>query len=240
MLNAYKNLRECVHHNPLGLSLLPKKLQGIADKYLPYSTGIEIECSRKDGNDIDEDEYYKDFADINNRCIHTNPGYDEQRFRIPTGIEGMILLYDITEFLKKYYLLNEGSGIHYHISMDKVNYSSEGENILTLPTDWILKELDTWKYKGRYNRRAICVVKEHVWLNFRSSINTAEFRIGEMTFDYSLMMKRIIHCQSIITRFTNKYLAAKKEKERIEHGQNIVLPLHQHLHPGVHGNTDNL
>ena len=82
-----------------------------------YSTGFEIECSCK------EDVNFKAFRNIPNIIEADVNTCNEQRFRIPNGIEGLQCLFNISIVLKKEALLNPGSGIHYHI--DCTDYYDE-------------------------------------------------------------------------------------------------------------------
>ena len=76
----------------------------------------------------------------------------------------------------------------------------------------MLKALKSWNYKGSYNtwtisnyRTAIRIPTEH---------STIEYRIGEMSFDYELIIKRIIHCQNI-TRRLKSILMSSEERNKI-------------------------
>lgn len=211
MKNAYKNLRECVLTNPGGLSFLPKKVRNLALSYIPYSTGIEIECGYKSLLGYS--------ASLGNSVGKINLlNYDltnyEQTFRLRQGEKGLLELEKITDILKEYFLLNPGSGIHYHIDMtdiqELINWDemqwTTGEWSRAGEFEWILKELDTWEYTGKYNKRMIGTSK-NAWIRMCSLYKTMEFRIGEMTFDYQLIVKRILHCQSIVKRFKKQIIA---------------------------------
>lgn len=204
MKNAYKNLRDCVFHNPLAISSLHPKLIRIAGSYLPYSTGMEIEC------DVNNLPYSHIYTRINRRflsvgCMSSDVGSGECRIRIPKGVAGMVALYKSTRILKEEFGLNPSSGIHYHIDMtDAPDFTSGSRRMI-----WermVIKELEDWDYKGYYNRKMVSYEsKAHVWLNYKRYMRdtnsfTSEFRIGEMTFEYDILIKRIIHAQSLIKR----------------------------------------
>ncbi len=172
------------------------KLEKI-DKLLPYSTGFEIECSIK-----------KSYKDANFEKIpfimDVGGGEGEIRYRIPNGIKGLICLYFISEQLKLDAILNPGSGIHYHIdcggagvlyeSLKDLLYRSIHSSVIL--RDSILTELDTWNYKGTFNTRNIG--EGYHYIRFNSDFHTMEFRIGEMTFDYNILIKRIYHANNIV------------------------------------------
>lgn len=163
----------------------------IIDNLIPYSVGIEVECNQ--GSDW-KIEYFKSIPNI----MHVQCDPTEQRFRIPSGVDGINCLKEISNNLIEYSELNLGSGIHYHIDMTDC-FKLLTPEIVTDNKEWMLKELDTWDYKGTYNTRD-CRINNRCWVNFQSGFKTAEIRIGEMTFDYSLLMKRIIHCNEIIKK----------------------------------------
>lgn len=201
MINGYKRMRIAVYSNPHLLLSMPDKLKRIADSMLPVDTGIEIECTIKEdsrrGRTRDSI-----FASIEN-IVAVECDSAELRFRIPSGIKGMICLYDISEALIQHAELNPASGNHYHIDFtshyDKVTEtSSTRDRHLRKHNDWLIKAIKHWNYKGTYNsmlytthRSAIRLATEH---------KTIEYRIGEMTFDYELLIKRIINCQNITRR----------------------------------------
>lgn len=191
-------LEEIIHNAPLVLlTLEDEEMIELANHYIPYSTGFEIECTKGDGFNINS---FKDIPYI----MDVNIDNDEQRFRIPNGIAGILCLYYISEQLKLNSQLNPGSGIHYHVDMSEM---------INLPdirfaidnSEWILEELDSWNYKGNYNARRVELGKGG-WLGFRNHSHsnwdkkTAEFRCGEMTFEFKELLKNITHANSIMKR----------------------------------------
>ncbi len=102
-----------IYSSPLAFSSLgDEKLRQVANSYLPFSTGIEIECSSL----VNFPEWEKSRIEGLISEVHDST---EKRFRIPAGIEGMICLFKISEWLKENCGLNEKSGIHYHIDMGR-------------------------------------------------------------------------------------------------------------------------
>jgi hypothetical protein len=185
-----QEIEEAVKKFPLSLlTVKNKNILKIINDYLPFSVGIEIECDNKNTFNINN------FKNIEN-ILDVNCSFSEKRFRIPKGLNGLICLFNITKTLKKECLLNPLSGIHYHIDMtdtfDKIN-----QEIIENFKEYILKELDSWNYIGTYNKRDV-LLDVRCWVRFDSSKKTCEFRIGEMTFDYELIFKRILHCSQIV------------------------------------------
>jgi hypothetical protein len=204
MKNAYKNMRTAVFVAPHTLLSLPDKLKRIANDLLPYSTGIEIECRRSDS--------YKllNFTNIPN-IISIDNDDAEQRYHIPKGIKGMICLWEVCEQLQTNSLLDESSGIHYHIDMTDVidnlhkkhEYTDKAWHRITNPiiipnNDWILKSLESWNYTGKYNDWRCSDIRTAV--RYSDEFNTLEIRIGEMTFDYEVILNRILHSQRIVRK----------------------------------------
>lgn len=210
MERGFRSLRDCVFHNPLGLSCLPSKTRQLADWYLPRDTGIEFEVMAPES---------LDFTMLSNEVNALGLkdiaySYKEQAFRICSGEEGMIQLYKLSHILKKHLLLNPGSGIHYHTSCPNIISKYSNLNLLTKKStsELFLKELDSWGYKGSYNMRGLDIMSKGSWINLRWDFNTVEYRIGEMTFDYDLLIKRIVHCHAI-TRKIESCLKALTTKE---------------------------
>lgn len=195
-INKVELLEEIIYNAPLVLLTLDnKEMINLANDYLPYSTGFEIECH------YGKDYNVENFKKIPN-ILHVNNTSGEQRYRIPSGIKGMLCLYNISQQLKLNSELNPGSGVHIHVDM--TDYTKEISNKYILDNkEWVLNELDSWGYKGGYNSRRVGQGKGG-WLGFRNSTGwdtgTAEFRCGEMTFEYKELLKNIISANSIIRR----------------------------------------
>lgn len=190
-MNEIHSIEASIFWNPLILTSIksPGILRAI-DDYLPYSTGFEIECNWLPNFNIKE---FESIPDI----MHVDCDGGEQRFRIPKGLKGLICLYNISEALKRNCSLNLSSGIHYHVDMTDI-YDVLTNEVIQENSDWILKRLDEWKYDGAYNSRSVCFGIGSTWMRFQSGFKTAEIRIGEMTFDYNVLSKRIIDANSII------------------------------------------
>jgi hypothetical protein len=202
MANYEQLIEECIYKTPLALMAV-EDLNVITkvNNYLPYSTAFEIECSRSEAFNV---ECFTTIPDI----MSVNIDSCEQRFRIKPGIKGFITLYNICEQLKINSALNMDSGIHYHVDVSDFNGTEKSKFynlLLNRKADfrWILKELDAWNYKGAYNSRAISSVKGN-WVRC-SGFNTIEFRIGEMSFDYEVLVKRIIHINDIVKRIKREF-----------------------------------
>lgn len=189
------NIDYIIKTTPVVLDVDSEDVNKVGNYYLPYSTGFEIECEQGSSFNVEN------FLNIP-YILDVNVDSYEQRFRIPSGIKGIQCLYNISQELIKNSLLNKGSGIHYHIDFTDCFDSLNNDNI-KLNSDWILKELDTWEYKGNYNSRKCQFNTAHNWVRFQSCFNTMEIRIGEMTFDFSLLFKRIVHANQIARKLKN-------------------------------------
>ena len=186
-------LWDYIENNPLALSFIKDEdsIRYVRD-ILPYSIGFEIECDQKPTYDLGQ---FKEIPYI----MDVDVGSSEQRYRIPYGIAGFICLYFISLRLSTNSLLNSGSGIHYHCDFTDC-YHQLSEEFIATNSYWVLQELDKWEYKGTYNRRDCLFSLSNVWVRFQSSFKTMEIRAGEMTFDYKLLIKRIIHVSEIAKR----------------------------------------
>ena len=211
-------IEDAIYKYPLVLlTIQDKKLIDQINKYLPYSIGIEIECDLSPNFDLDN---FKNIPDI----IEVRIDASEQRFRIPNGLSGMICLYNICEQLKVNSLLNLGSGHHYHVDMTN-SFHALNANYIEDNEHWMLKELDTWGYTGSYNKRRVAFDMGHNWIRFQNEFKTAEFRIGNMTFDYEIIIKRLIHASQIITRLItplNVNLDIKYKQPNIPNLETII------------------
>ena len=200
-----ENINDIIRTVPLVLSDNLEENHILGYHYLPYSTGFEIECDIKTTCNKDA------FTSIKN-IMEVDVNNYEQRFRIPNGLDGLKCLFEISVLLKEHALINNGSGIHYHIDFTDY-YDSLSNSIIYRNKDWILKELDTWDYKGTYNTRDIRFTSSHNWVRFQADFKTMEVRIGEMTFDYGMLFKRITHCNDIARRLKEQLIEVEEPKE---------------------------
>ena len=180
---------------PLALDVEDKIVQKLALFYFPYSVGFEIETNTQNIRIFDEIPY----------LIANTSSVNELRFRIPNGIKGIQCLFNISIYLKKYTELNPQSGIHYHIDCTDV-YNLFTSDFIDNHSDYILTELDKWKYKGTYNPRLCVFSGSRNWVRFKDTLKTMEIRIGEMTFDYELLFERIRHSSEIVKTLKDKLL----------------------------------
>lgn len=195
-------LLDILYNNPLALlAIKDKQVIQQFNELIPYSTAFEIECNIVDAEEYTyesnqkialHNEIFKSIPDI----MSVNNDIGEQRYRIPSGIRGIICVYNIANKLKIHSLLNPSSGIHYHVDCtDCFN------NIYDLfysdlsHTKYILDELDTWLEGDTATNRGI-----GSWFKF-NSLQTIEFRMGEMTFEYRKLIQRIIHCNAMVKKF---------------------------------------
>ena len=180
---------------PLALDVEDKIVQKLALFYFPYSVGFEIETMTENIRIFDEIPY----------LIENKSSISELRFRIPNGIKGIQCLFNISIYLKKYAELNPDSGIHYHIDCTDV-YNLFSTDFIDKYSDYILTELDKWKYKGTYNPRKCVFSSSRNWVRFKDTLKTMEIRIGEMTFDYELLFERIRHSSEIVKTLKDNLL----------------------------------
>ena len=109
----------------------------------------------------------------------------------------LVGLYRFMQDLNEFCRLHEGGGIHIHIDMsmfkDFQNTKKEKEvfNYISHRIDDIQKIFP--KYTGKYNKKKIGLRTKATWLNI-SRLNTLEFRIAPLTFDYSTLIKWIHDC----------------------------------------------
>lgn len=195
------------------LSLLVIKDQATINQLnsiIPYSTGFEIECDKSPIFDTKNFTNIPDIIDVN--CDST-----EQRYRIPNGLKGIICLYNICDQLRYNSLLNPASGIHYHI--DATYKNEEIQKVTLRNKTWILNELDSWEYKGTYNARDIGIGSYWIRLN---SLKTLEFRLGDMSFNFNYILKRISHCNSIVRRVKDQIEGYPKPEYEVIDAHKII------------------
>lgn len=196
-----ETLRGIVYNTPLVLTVIEDRSSiDYINSFLPYSIGIEFDTQVSEDYDLQNFIAIPDIMEIRNDSL-------EQRYRIPNGIKGMVCLYNLLEQMKLNNIFDELGGIHFHVDMTRT-YKYLTAHKLRDCEQYILTELDKWKYPGTYNKRGINFGHSYIgtsgnWLRFQSGFKTAEFRICEMTFDYDVLIKRLIHGCEIISHLNN-------------------------------------
>lgn len=189
-IDNYLNMvEECIYTNPLPLlKITNETVIKHINNYLPYSHGMEFECVQKKTYNVEE---FKKIPNI----LDVNVDSSEQRYRIPAGLKGMICLYNISECLKQNSIVDLDSSNHYHTDFtDIINY----KNLATTENkEWIIEELKKWETAKDYT---YC----NNWIRFFNSLGTLEIRIGEPTFEYSVIIKRLIQCDNIARKIKSQ------------------------------------
>jgi hypothetical protein len=203
MRKGYSNIRTVVKDCPYTLNIIrDKKLLRTADLMLPRTTGIEIECRTEDTYALENE--LKTVKGITT----ANVSYSEVDFSFVAGHKGFIALYNALELIKKHCNINPASGIHYHIGVNDLKLS----NILnyfsityTRNLDWVLTKLESWGYKGNFNKKEVSFNKQ--WVKLHSDYDTIEYRIGGMTFDYKKIIAKVLHAQQLTTKMEDDIVA---------------------------------
>lgn len=202
-------ITEMLYTNPLSL-LAIKDMQVIQElnELVPYSTAFEIECDYSEEYNVDNFKLIPDIMAVDNDS-------GEQRYRVPNGLRGIICVYNICRQLKTNSLLNPLSGIHYHVDCTDC-YNEIGTLIRNgKNVEYILSELDTWLI-GETTEKGTEVFTTNEGSRYYGSwfqlnnLQTIEFRLGEMTFDYKVILKRIIHCNAIVRKFKSQIPSSKQ------------------------------
>lgn len=193
-------IEDMLYNSPLSLlAIKDEQVIKYLNELIPYSTAFEIECKMVGEPDYDKYEeinlhnvIFKNIPDI----MSVQNNISEQRYRLPNGLRGIICLYNISTQLKIHSLLNPLSSIHYHC--DCTDCYTKIKPIIKQDKEWILSELDTWLGNDVARDRDI-----GYWFKC-NDLQTIEYRLGEMTFDYKIILKRIIHCNQITKKYKDQ------------------------------------
>jgi hypothetical protein len=196
-------MRAAVKSSPQALVYLDDKLKGIANSMLPTTTGFEFETSisTKAVTELHKDLIEK--GGIKHEDIDVDD--EEQRFMIANGIEGMIQLKNTLAVLKEHLAHDDSSNIHIHVYVKRGYQQALGAYLTSWKFDrhdnFILKELDKYKYKGSYNDREVYYnCGQHCWVRRNNSGTTMEFRIFKSTFVYEELIEIILHLHRIMAK----------------------------------------
>lgn len=172
-------IEKCIYNNPLPLLQIKHEgLLNLIDSYLPYSIGMEFECVKSRNYDIN---HFKNIPDI----MAIDVDSSEQRYRIPPGLKGLVVLWKVCEALKINSIVDLESSNHYHFDFTDLTPDERGILATKENKNLINEELKKWNTALNYN---------HIsnWTRFFNSLGTLEIRIGEPTFEYSKIVKRLI------------------------------------------------
>lgn len=213
-----KVVGDCIYNNPLPLlSIQNPKILKYIDNYLPYSIGMEFECEQ---SNVYNKSNFKNIPDI----LDVEVDSGEQRYRIPKGLKGMVCLWNICIQLKLNSICDLYSSNHYHFDFTDVDRD-------TIQTEenkrWVLKELESWG-------TALDLKQQNGWIRFFNCLGTLEIRIGEPTFDYKIIIKRLIQGSNISRKLKNeispelllsninKELSLLKDYKQIVENDNLI------------------
>ncbi len=212
-------IEDCIYNNPLALLVFKdKESRDYIDSFLPYSTGFEVECNRLPVYSV------QDFKNIPNILNTNDYEENEQRFRIPSGLAGILCVYNITVQLKRNCSLNMGSGIHYHVDMTECFGLMNNDSFIKKNNNWIIQDLIKWETAKKIDENAKCSTSR-AWVRYADEHRTLEVRIGEMSFEYDVIIKRIIDCNRIVKQLkvilsgessVNSFLKTYKYKHEID------------------------
>jgi len=178
-------LEEIIYRSPLALlKIKDKNVIRQINSYLPYSVGMEFECYKKEGF------LESNFTNIP-YIMAVDTDSNEQRYRIPPGIKGLICLYNISIQLKLNSDIDMGSSVHYHTDMTHL-WSKVSGKFIDEVNPFIIEKLTEWK-----TALDMTYAVRGSWYKF-NDWKTLEVRIGEPTFDYSILVKRAIQCAEIV------------------------------------------
>lgn len=208
--NFIEAIEDAIYNNPLPLlNIKDSDIISIINKYLPYSIGMEFECMKKETYDIVK------FQSILN-IMAVEVDNSEQRYRIPDGLKGMICLWSICTQMKLNSIIDLGSSNHYHFDFTDIS-DNEKHKIRENSNnrDWIIEELKLWGTALNHSMSSN-------WIRFFNPLGTLEIRIGEPTFDYNLIIKRLIQGSIIAKRLkedvdpNSKLLELQKELRELQ------------------------
>lgn len=207
MHKPFKQTRDAVYKCPL---FLPKdgRFKTLADQMLTRSIGIEFEANVKTDHKtvlILSAEKIPNIMDVDIDLL-------EQRFRIPPGVKGMLCLWEICELMKEH-CIPTNSGLHYHVDCPEIDLFEKISLDYSPITQWMLDSVKCWNYKGGANKWEISYRKTAIKLHM--DYRTIEYRIGEMSFDYELIIKRILHANNITNKTISSLKSLKKKTKAV-------------------------
>lgn len=130
-------------------------------------------------------------------------------------------LYQFMQDLSEFCRLHEGGGIHIHVDMS--DFFKGENNKMTEVSKYIERHLNEViaifpKYTGHFNKRRVGIRRKSTYVNI-SRLNTFEFRIAPLTFDYFTLITWIRDCvkfrNKVICECRLKALDKKKQEKEL-------------------------
>jgi hypothetical protein len=201
-------IKKYIYTNPIALlAIKDKESIDFINSFLPYSAGFEIECNTLADYNYKNFEVIPDILDCGKYNSNQITSI-EVRYRIPNGLQGLVCLFNICNELHRNCSLS-ASSIHYHIDCTDVFDEIHNQNWINDNNNWIIERLKLWETAKDYN--ANCKVSLYrAWVRLADEHSTIEFRIGEMTFDYNIIAKRILDCNDIVKKIKQD-ISTKRE-----------------------------
>lgn len=214
-MKKIEKIRYAIRNNPLLIGSLMKDtsikkglIYSELKKSLPCRIGIEFEtggsfregfCKKYNvGNIPNTDKIITDYYKVLSiKCDHlySSSATDtimESRISL-SDFRQLKGLYIFLQDIKEFCTLHEGGGIHIHVDMS--SYTIEDCKLREVK-NYINNRLDEVAaifppYTGKYNKKRVGVHEKSTWVNI-SRLNTLEFRIAPLTFDYNTLITWII------------------------------------------------
>lgn len=124
----------------------------------------------------------------------------------------LVGLYKFMQDLHEFCKIHENGGIHIHIDLPQELHNSDKllQSYITNRLNEVEKMFP--KYTGEYNKRKVGIVQKQTWVNI-SRLNTLEFRILPLTFEYNILIQWIKNIVTFRQILVNKL---------IKHQYNII------------------
>lgn len=227
-INQLKKIDYALRHQPDLIKLLYADCSiknGLITSRLrravPHRIGIEFECCgslgdwlrTKHPNERVDREFIRkkysilEFSEDWSSSSYRNDDFNEIRVSIKdfTQLNG---LYRILNDMKSACTLPIGGGIHIHIDMRNFLNNDSDPELKRVLANYITNNLDKIesilpKYEGTFNKRKVGIRTKKTYVNL-SYLNTVEFRILPLTFEYETLITWIIDLNKFLSEMINR------------------------------------
>lgn len=232
-----------------------RKITGIISQMFKYDVGLEFELfgslshlskikirgtdKSKERNDINKNiakilrivSYSEDH--YHNKSLLEQKDLNELRIRL-RGHLGLVPLYNSLNYMRESCMIPKNSGgIHIHVDCNRFLGTNDDRNLLC---NWFSKPevqnrvLDIFGgYEGTYNKPGCKVRTKGYYVNI-SRLDTVEFRIGKLTFDYPIIANWIYKCQQLVKEgLRQTRILAKTKVAKTETVINAQIPTREYM-----------
>lgn len=195
---------ECLGSLSVGLNMRPP----IPTKFYQYPKWSKYHNSNKLTRVSNKYGIFAYEEEISTFNKNPNEDYIEHKISI-RNYKQLTGLYNILKDINQHCTLNIISGIHIHVDFpicDLIRNYVVHKFFTKTCTNGTMERIFGSTKDLNYLKENNCSSFKTSWIFLNTNLNTIEFRIAPMTFDYSTIVNWMIEVNKLVTKFNNKHM----------------------------------